>query len=97
MLAMNAQRAVDGILAITNGSLEERIALWVATMTQRGGTDIVLSCRQRNLYAFFGVQRSSFIATLDGMKSRGLIDYTSSEIKVASRKDMLELLRSSAE
>lgn len=97
MLSMNAQRAVHGILAITNGSLEERIALWIATMTQRGGTDIVLSCRQRNLYAFFGVQRSSFVATLDAMKERGLIDYTNTAIHVTSRKDMLDLLQTSAE
>lgn len=92
MLSMNAQKAVDGVLAITTGSLEERIAFWVIALTQRGGTDIVLSCRQRDLYAFFGVQRSSFIAALDDMKARGLIEYTANEIRIVNRAAMLDLL-----
>lgn len=91
-LSMNAQKAVDGVLAVTTGSLEERIAFWIIALTQRGGTDIVLSCRQRDLYSLFGVQRSSFMATLDGMKSRGLIDYNQQEIRIVSRTDLLELL-----
>lgn len=96
-LSMNAQKAVDGVLAVTTGSLEERIAFWIIALTQRGGTDIVLSCRQRDLYSLFGVQRSSFMATLDGMKSRGLIDYNQQEIRIVSRTDLLELLTRNAE
>lgn len=89
---MNAQKAINGVLALTNGSLEERIAFWIVALTQRGGTDIVLSCRQRDLYSLFGVQRSSFMATLDSMKARGLIDYNQQEIKIISRPEMLDLL-----
>lgn len=94
---MNAQKAIDGVLALTTGSLEERIAFWIVALTQRGGKDIVLSCRQRDLYALFGVQRTSFIGTLDNMKSRGLIDYNQHEIRINSRADMLALLSSPAE
>mgnify|MGYP001247060639 FL=1 len=97
MLSVNAQKAVDGVLALTTGSLEERIAFWIVALTQRGGTDVVLTCRQRDLYALFGVQRSSFIATLEGMKSRGLIDYSQSEIRINSRADMVALLTSTSE
>ena len=57
VLSMNAQKAVDGILAITSGNLEERIAFWIVALTQRGGTDITLACKQRDLYSLFGVQR----------------------------------------
>ncbi len=92
ILSMNAQKAIDGVLALTNGSLEERIAFWITALTQRGGSDIVLSCRQRDLYSLFGVQRSSFMATLDSMKARGLIDYNQQEIKIISRPEMLDLL-----
>ena len=92
ILSMNAQKAIDGVLALTNGSLEERIAFWIVALTQRRGTDIVLSCRQRDLYSLFGVQRSSFMATLDSMKARGLIDYNQQEIKIISRPEMLDLL-----
>lgn len=96
-LSMNAQKSVAGVLAITTGSLEERIAFWIIALTQRGGTDIALTCRQRDLYGVFGVQRSSFIQTLDNMKERGLITYTQHEIRVVSRENMLSLLTNSAE
>lgn len=97
ILSVNAQKSVDGVLALTTGSLEERIAFWIVALTQRQGTDIVLSCRQRDLYSLFGVQRSSFIATLEAMKARGLIDYTQHEINIRSRADMLALLTTSPE
>ena len=54
--------------------------------------DIVLACRQRDLYSLFGVQRSSFINTLDSMKERGLIDYGPTEIRVISRNDLRSIL-----
>lgn len=92
VLSVNAQKAVNGVLALTTGSLEERIAFWIIALSQSSGTDIVLTCKQRDLYSLFGVQRSSFIATLEGMKSRGLIDYTSNEIRIVDRAEMVKLL-----
>lgn len=97
MLSVNAQKSVDGVLALTTGSLEERIAFWVVALTQRGGRDITVTCRQRDLYAFFGVQRSSFIATLENMKARGLIDYSNNQIDVKSRPDIVALLTKNSE
>lgn len=92
MLSMNAQKAVEGVLAVAAGSLEERIAFWIVALTQQSGVDIKLSGRQRDLYALFGVQRSSFIQTLERMKQRGLIDYDPGEIRVVSRRDLLEMV-----
>lgn len=91
-ISTNAQKAIDGVLALTSGSLEERIAFWIIALTQRDAKDISLACRQRDLYALFGVQRSSFINTLDSLKSRGIIDYTSTEIRVISRSDLRSVL-----
>lgn len=48
ILSMNAQKATQGILAVTTGNLEDRIAFWIVALTQRRGTDITLSCRQRD-------------------------------------------------
>ncbi len=96
-LSMNAQKAVEGILSITSGSLEERIAFWIISLTQRGGRDIALTCKARDLYALFGVQRTSFIATLEGMKQRGIIEYDNQEIRINSRDALLEILNTSAE
>ena len=92
MLSVNAQKSVDGVLALTTGSMEERIAFWIVALTQPGADNIVLSCRHRDLYSFFGVQRSSFIATLEGLREKGLISYHGNEIEVNSRKDMLDML-----
>lgn len=94
MLSVNAQKAVDGVLAVTSGTLEQRIAYWISALTQRSGKDIVLECRQRDLYSMFGVQRSSFINTLEDMKRRGLIDYTPQSIIIHNRARMIELLQS---
>lgn len=91
-ISTNAQKAIDGVLALTSGSLEERIAFWIIALTQRDAKDIVFSCRQRDLYSLFGVQRSSFISTLDSMKERGLIDYTPTEISVTSRSELRSVL-----
>ncbi|MDE6383030.1 MAG: Crp/Fnr family transcriptional regulator [Paramuribaculum sp.] len=91
-LSANAQKAVDGVLAVTAGSLEQRIAYWISALTQPGGTDIVLECRQRDLYSMFGVQRSSFISVLESMKERGLIDYTSRSMQIHDRAAMVALL-----
>ncbi len=96
-LSMNAQKGIDGIMALTTGNLEERIAYWIIALTQRSGKDIALTCRQRDLYALFGVQRTSFLATLESMKSRGIIDYDQNEIRVKSRPDLLAILQTSAE
>lgn len=91
-LSVNAQKAVHGVLALTTGSMEERIAFWIIALTQPTGKDIVLACRQRDLYSFFGVQRSSFFATLDHMKDNGLINYDASHIYITDRKALVDML-----
>ncbi|MCM1450247.1 MAG: Crp/Fnr family transcriptional regulator [Clostridiales bacterium] len=92
LLSMNAQRGVNGILSFTTGSLDERLAYWVIALTQTTGTDISLICRQRDLYLLFGVQRSSFMATLDSMAERGLLTYEPGIIHFKNRSKLLDLL-----
>ncbi|MBD5366558.1 MAG: Crp/Fnr family transcriptional regulator [Bacteroides sp.] len=84
-LSMFAQKGIDGILSFTQGSLDERFAYWIIALTQRSGRDITLTCKQRDLNALFGVQRSSFIAMLDGLKERGVIDYRPGIINILDR------------
>lgn len=38
-VSMNAQKAIQGVLAVAAGSLEERIAFWIIALTQPAGTD----------------------------------------------------------
>lgn len=91
-LSMNAQKALEGILSLTTGEIDERIAFWIIALTQPGSTDIRLSCRKRDLCSLFGVQRAAFELGLASMHERGLIDYSNTELQVHSRQEMLKLL-----
>ncbi len=91
-LSINAQKSVIGVLALSHGSLEERIAFWMVALTQRGSSDITLQCKQRDFYSLFGVQRSSFVSTLTAMQERGLLEYDQREIRFTSRPALIELL-----
>lgn len=96
-LSVNAQKSMKGILWLTNGSIDERIAFWIIALTQPGSTDIRLVCRKRDLCSLFGVQRTTFEAGLMSMKERGLIDYTARELTIHNRADMLKLLEHASE
>lgn len=96
-LSVNAQKALSGLLSLTDGSLDQRIAYWVVALTQPGSESIKFTCRSRDLCSIFGVQRSSFEATAAAMQEAGLIQYTSKELNILNRRDMLELLEGSPE
>lgn len=91
-LSSNSQKSARGLLVLSGGDLEARIAFWVISLTQSDGTDIKLTCRQRDLYSMFGVQRTSFISVMESMRERGLIEYDSHEIRILSRRALLESL-----
>ena len=94
LLSVKAQQAEEGIMSFTTGELDQRIAYWITSLTQRAAKDITLTARKRDLYAIFGVQRSSFFSVLDKMKEDGIIDYDNDtdEIRVTSRDRLLTLL-----
>lgn len=92
LLCMSSQKAMDGMLKLTHGSLEDRLAFWVINLTQPTSQDIVVNSRLRDLYSIFGVQRTTFISALENMKSMGLIDYNQNGITVLDRKGFIDLL-----
>ena len=92
MLSKDAQKALEGVLALTGGSLEERVAFWIVALTQSGATDIVLECRHRDLYSQFGVPRAVFFQSLESMRDRGLLDFATNKIMVSSRRGLVDLL-----
>lgn len=94
LLSRNAQKSIDGILAVTTGSLEQRIAFWIIATTQHSSTGIVLTCKHRDLYALFGVQRNVFMSVLESMKHRGILDYSTNSISILSRPALNDLLLS---
>lgn len=92
-LSMTAQKASEGLLGLSSSSLAERLAYWVIALTQPRATDIVLTCRKRDLYTLLGVSRSMFMQTLDEMSARGLITYDGDgNIIFNDRRSLLELI-----
>lgn len=92
ILSLSAQKGVDGVLSISHGSLEERIAYWVVMLTAPRAHDVVINCRLRDLYGLYGVQRSAFIGALDRMVEQGLLTYTRDSISFTDRAALVRLL-----
>ncbi|MDE6121048.1 MAG: Crp/Fnr family transcriptional regulator [Muribaculaceae bacterium] len=91
-LSVNAQKAQEGILSLTTGDLDERLAFWITALTQPCATDITMTCRTRDFCIIFGIQRSACDNALADMKARGLIEYDNKQIRIIDRKEMLKLL-----
>lgn len=97
LLSMNAQKAVEGILAVSTGDIAERIAFWISALTQPRSFDIVLESPGRGLSPLFGVPRTILKSVLDEMKERGLVDYSPGIIRVLDRRKLLSLLNNHSE
>lgn len=96
-LSVNAQKTVHGLMSLTSGSLEERIAFWIIALTQPGSYDITMGCRTRDLCSIFNVPRSAFEAVMEDMDRRGLARYEANEIHVVDRRKMLALIENQTE
>ena len=86
IISMNAQKSVVGLMSLTSGSLEERIAFWVIALTQPSGENVAIECPLRNLCAVWGVQRSTLVDVLTRMKVHGVESFGPSGVVFASRK-----------
>lgn len=95
ILSRRSQKALESFTSLSSSDLKERMAFWILSLTQRKSTDIHISCRQKDLYSYFGVQRSTLLSTLDELKERGIIDYDIKEITITERSKLKELLLSS--
>lgn len=92
ILSTNGQKAVEGILALTTGTIRQRLALWVICLTQPTAQDVTIRAKTRDLYTIFGAQRSLFIATLDEMAAEGILTYTPREIHFLDRRGLDEMV-----
>ena len=87
IISMNAQKSVVGLMSLTSGSLEERIAFWVIALTQPSGENIAIECPLRNLCAIWGVQRSALVDALTRMRDYGVESFGPSGVVFSSRKN----------
>lgn len=91
-LSRNSQTPMEAVLSLTSGSIAERFAFWITSLTYKDAKDIVIRSKQKDMYTMLGVQRSSYMNTLGEMKEMGILDYTSSEIFVKNRDFLVEIL-----
>lgn len=93
-LAHAAQKSMNGLLTMTGGSLENRIAYWIVLLTQGRASEITIHAKQRDLYTMFGVQRSSFISAMQSLQSQGLIQQSpaGNAIHITDRRGLLDIL-----
>lgn len=92
IISMNAQKSVTGLMSLTSGSLEERIAFWVLMLTQPSGENIAIDCPLRNLCAIWGVQRSALVEALNRMQGKCVESFGPSGIVFSSRRNLLDML-----
>ncbi len=97
IISMNAQKSVSGLMSLTSGSLEERIAFWVLMLTQPSGENIAIECPLRNLCAIWGVQRSALVEALTRMQGTCVESFGPSGIVFSSRRKLLDMLASHPE
>ena len=90
ILSRRSQKALESFTALSSNDLKERLAFWVLSLTQQKSVDIRIICK--DLYAFFGVQRSVFLSTLDELKEDGIIDYNAKEIIILDRSRLKDML-----
>ncbi len=92
ILSRRSQKALEAFTALSTNDLKERLAFWVLSLTQQKSVDIRIICKQKELYSFFGVQRSVFLATLDELKEEGILDYNTKEITILDRPLLKKML-----
>ncbi|MDE6498442.1 MAG: Crp/Fnr family transcriptional regulator [Muribaculaceae bacterium] len=92
IISMNAQKSVTGLMSLTSGSLEERIAFWVLMLTQHTGENIAIDCPLRNLCAIWGVQRSALVEALTRMQGKCVESFGPTGIVFSSRRNLLDML-----
>ena len=90
-LSSGSQRNVSSVLSARNGSVIERLAILVDTLTVTGSTDITLNYKQKDLCSLLGTQRTTLVASLDKLQEKDILEYDSNEMRVLDYDGMMEM------
>lgn len=93
-LSRNSQTPMEAVLSLTSGSIAERFAFWITSLTYKNASNIVVNCKQKDMYTMLGVQRSSFMNMLNELKEMDIVDYTPTSIDVKDREKLVYILNS---
>ena len=89
-LSLNTQKFTSSLLSHRRGSVAERLAIVVESLTCNGATDVVLNYRQKDLCTLMGAQRTTMLHALDRLVERGLIEYTASEMRIKDLRAFMQ-------
>ena len=92
ILSRKAQQGASNLLAVSNGTIAERLALFVLSLTHHGAKEIVLSYKQKDMCTVLGVQRSSFITAMTKLHDDGAVRFNPTEIIITDRSKLLDIL-----
>lgn len=95
-LSLHSQRPVEAVEIISDGSLEDQLALWVMTMTEASSRQIEVKCTRENLRRITNLSDRVIDLSLKELKNRGLIAYSRQKITILSRASIIEAARNRA-
>ncbi len=84
-LSRKSQTPFEAYNQIANDNVRAKFAFWILYFTSYNSSDIVINAKLRDIYMFFGAQRSVFNMVLDEMKELGIINFSSKEICILDR------------
>ncbi|MDO5571480.1 MAG: Crp/Fnr family transcriptional regulator [Bacteroidales bacterium] len=87
-----SQKAYISAPFISLGSVVEKLAYWVQNSTNKKAENINIYCRLKDLYTFFGVQRSSYMYTMEKLKEAKIIDSDANKITILDRETLVSVL-----
>lgn len=94
ILSRNSQKAIRGSIALHNGNVAERIAMYISILTEHRSRNIELRFRQKDLCQVLGIQRPTLVNALEQLQEEGIITFSPTSIFVSNRKMLLKKLTS---
>ena len=91
LTSYRSQRSFESFSYLTAGDMKEKLANWILNFTNRQGENIRIVCKQKDLYTFFGVQRTVFMHALNELKESDIIDFNMREIAIHDRYALQEI------
>lgn len=92
-LSSGSQHSISTSLSIRDGSVAERLAMFVDSLVVNGATDVMLKFKQKDLCTLLGTQRTTLVATLDKLAEQEIIEYDSNVLRVLDYYQLIDLLK----
>ena len=92
-LSSGSQHSISASLSIRDGSVAERLAMFVDSLVVNGATDVMLKFKQKDLCTLLGTQRTTLVATLDKLAEQEIIEYDSNVLRVLDYYQLIDLLK----